>query len=321
MNGKRLAEIDIETIRALITSKTEETHSLEFKQKSDPTARELSKEDKKNLGEILSGFANATGGTAVIGIKTAKLNGVDCAVSIEPIDAVSDVLSRYQAYISECVAPPILGLTMKAIPDENGRGIIVINIPQGNARRHMSIASGHHRYYRRVSESFVPMQHYEVEEMMRAKISPKLDFVYRIRSAGSIGSNRMFTIQFGLKNLSRVTAKFPYISYENGPGHPRPSQYGLDGNGRHLWPNLSLGSDHATFAAGADQVIHPDQEYFVSQLEYEERRDGPVLRTWAVSQLPDGGSLTLRFSFGCEDHPKQTVKITLTKEDLLNPTH
>jgi hypothetical protein len=308
---------DWSAIETITSAGTEESYIVEFKRKSSTSEIELAKEDRRLLGEALSGFANATGGLLIIGIGTRQDNGIDRAASLHPISNVQAVAERYRAYANDCVSPPVDGLRVRAISNGNGSGVIVIAVPKGQARPHMSTAPSHHTYYRRLVSSFVPMQSYEVEEMMRLKTAPKLTFVYRLQSAGSMGSNRNFVIVFGLRNESKVTAKLPYIAYLDGPNQPRVAQYGLDGNGNTLWRKISTGASSASiFAADAGQVIHPGQEFFVSKLDFIDVYDRQFSRDWGISQLSPGENLTLRFEFGCEDCPKELVELSFTADEL-----
>lgn len=310
----------IVALEKAVTEQLEENYQLEFKQKQNPCDLELHKDDRRALGEALSGFANAVGGTLVIGVRTERPNGVDRASELKPIQNVAAVADRYRSYINDCVSPQIKGIRVAALNGEGGWGAIVIDVPQGDARPHMSMAPSHQRYYRRVADGFVPMLHYEVDEMMRIKLAPQLSLIHQLRGAGSIGANRNFVLRFGLRNISGVTARFPYISYKHKPNQPRVARYGLDGNGRTLWPNLSIGSDDAVFAAGSDQVLHPDQEFYVSQLEFDEHWEPRFGRAWGVSELSEGENLILRFEFGCEDCPKTLVELSFTRAQLLGST-
>lgn len=320
MEPEELFTLELRQISDFIDSKPEETHSLEFKRKSVPQEIELNKDDRRLMGEALSGFSNATGGILVLGVTTERHHNCDRAKEIVPIQDAEAVANRMRSYASECVSPPLVGLRIRAVIAENGAGLVLVLVPRGQSRPHMSTAPGHHTYYRRVMDSFVPMQSYEVEEMMRIKTSPKLELVYKVVGGGSIGNNHNYSIVFGLRNISRVSARFPYIAYVDSPNQPSVAEYGLDGNGNTLWPRLGRGSSQdVIFAAGADSVLHPGEELYVSKLDYMERRDARMRRDWAVDMLPDEDeSLTLKFRFGCEGAPSEETTISLSREALLN---
>lgn len=305
------------TIQALVGLNTEESQTLEFKRKSSPTETELSKEDRKAFGEVISGFANAVGGTLVLGVVTESSHGIDRAKSIIEIENIVQVAERYRAYATECVSPPVEGLEIRAIPSIDGRGVLIVQVPKGQARPHMSTAPGHHTYYRRVMDRFVPMQHYEVEEMMRIKTSPKWTLVHELSRAGSTGNNRYMMLTFGLRNASNVTARFPYVVYFLRSNQPLVAEYGLDGNGNNLWRRLNTGSSHnVIFAAGANEVLHPGHELFVSRLEIAEREAITGRWRWGLDKLPEGQPLGLRFGYGCEDCPEEFIELTYTQDQL-----
>jgi hypothetical protein len=317
MEHEYLMSAEFEAFVELVTAGAEETTSLEFKRKPSP-GTELQRADKKLLGEAVSAFANATGGILIIGIGTEEHEGIDRAKEIVEVEDVEAVAVRYRAYITSCTAPPVEGVSVRAVHTASGAGVMAISVPQGQARPHMSRAPDHHKYFRRVMDKCIPMEAYEVEEMMRLKTAPKLELVTSLHLAGSIGDNRQFELRFGLANRSRVTAKYPYIEYLRQPNAPALARYGLDGNGGTLWKQLPAGfsSGGVIFAAGADQVIHPGQTMFVSKLEMVEEFDARFQRDWGLTKLADGEVVELHFEFGCEDCPKEVAQVQFTKEEL-----
>jgi hypothetical protein len=317
MDSATLFHANFDELVRFVSAGPEENHSLEFKRKTDPTSLELHKDDRRLLGEVLSGFANATGGLLVLGVETEKHQGIDRAKSINLISDAANYASRVRSYATDCVAPVVEGVEVRSVTNAEGAGFVLVSVPRGHARPHMSTAPGHHTYYRRVMDSFVPMEAYEVEEMMRLKTEPKLEFIYAIRASGSVGSNRMYVLLFGLANRSRVTAKFPYISYRREPDKPNVAKYGLDGNGNDLWPKVTdVAAGGVMFVAGADRVLHPGQELYVSKIDYTELDDNKH-RDWGVSRLGDDQVLSLQFRYGCEDSPMEMVELRLTKQELL----
>ena len=62
-------------IEAMINERREETLHLEFKTLSSASVSNLAKDDRKVLAKAICGFANADGGTLIVGIKTARRMG------------------------------------------------------------------------------------------------------------------------------------------------------------------------------------------------------------------------------------------------------
>lgn len=308
-------------VERLVFQRAEETHELEFKTKVNPLDLDLHKDDRRALGEAISGFANASGGMLIVGVRTHRPDGVDRAEEIQILKSVDQVLERYRAYVTVCAAPPVAGVQVASIKSSNDAGVIVIDIPKGNSRPHMSMAPSHQKYFRRVSDSFIPMQHYEIDEMMRLKASPELLPIFKFQQEGSINGINKASILFGLKNLSKFTAKFPYIGLKNAENIPRVAEYGLDGNGNTLWKKiLSDASGSVIFSGGADMVLHPGQALYVSKLEYLDRRLERFERYWSVDNLVEDRSINLLFDYGCEDTSLRTHTLTLNRSNLIEHT-
>lgn len=320
MNFDQLRLAGFTAVERLVAERTEESHRLDFKLKTDARRTDLQREDRKALGEAASGFANAVGGLLIIGVETEISNGLDRAKSIVPIEDVEAVADRYASYLTECVTPPVLGLRVSALCAEGSKsGVIVIDIPKGESRPHMSVAPGHHRFYRRVADRFQQMERYEIEEMFSLKGTPDLTLALEYQPGGSIGGNLKTFIAFGLSNTSNVTAKFPFISVVRNAKAPKIAEFGLDGNGGTLFEKVTMGpAQEVLFSGGADIVIHPGQKLFVSRLEYLHGSDERMGRYWAASTLGPQGSCEIEFAFGCEDQPQKKVVARYSCSDLLN---
>ncbi len=320
MDLEHFSAAGISAVIELVENRTEESHKIDFKRKTDPSRSDLTREDKKALGEATSGFANAEGGILIVGVDTQDFQGLDRASAVCAIDNVDAVADRYRAYLSECVSPPINGIQVLSLKVESlESGVIVISIPKGEARPHMSTAPGHHRFYRRVADRFQQMERYEIYEMFRLEDYPNLELMISYRNGGSLGGNSKTNILFGLKNISGVTAKFPYISIKNDQSAPRVAEFGLDGNGGNLFKKLTTepGSE-ILFSGGSDIVIHPGQSLFISQLEYLHNLDERISRYWSAASLGPQGTCVVEFAFGCEHHPRQRVRAEFTCSNLLN---
>lgn len=320
MNFDDPCTASLPAVLRLIDDGQEETYKVDFKRKSDPHEEGLSRDDKKALGEAASGFANADGGMLIVGIETECINGIDRAKRIAPIENVQAVADRYRAYLIECVSPTVTNTQVQLIcTDGENSGILVIHIPKGQQRPHMSTAPGHHRFYRRVEDRFLQMERYEIDEMFRLKSSPKLGLILEYDSGGRIGGNSKSFIRFGLENRSSVTAKFPFISVSRNLDAPRLAEYGLDGNGGTLFSRLPTGHrGDILFSGGSDIVIHPEQALFVSRLEYLHSVDERMGKYWAATSLHPRGICTIEFTIGCEDAPMERFSVDFSCSNLLN---
>ena len=180
------------------------------------------------------------------------------------------------------------------------------------------MAPGHQKYFRRVGVGFVPMQHYEIEEMMRMKAAPSLKLALAFSPGGSISGRRQMSLRFGVRNESRTLAKYPYIAVNEGNGGPQISTYGLDGNGRVLWPRLpDPSAGKAIFSGGSNDVVHPGQTLFVSCFHFIANGAENFLDKWAIDKLGDEGVLRLDFEYGCDEHPSVAQTVCLTRKAIL----
>lgn len=309
-----------QAIELLVAKGTLESHRIEFKQKNDPNSLDLHKDDRRALGEALSGFANAEGGVLIIGISTKHKDGSDRADRIVAIKNVVEVSDVYRSYCLECVAPQIKDLKVFPICNISGDGVIVIEIAKGSARPHMSMAPDHQRYYRRVQERFIPMRHYEVEEMMRLKDSPQLELILVFKNGGSIAGREKGYIAFGVKNTSNATAKFPFVTVRRISDGPKIAQYGLDGNGNNLWKRLLLDEPNTTiYMAGNEMVVHPSQKFLVSKFEFLE---APIqeLDYWSIDRLRSDEKVEIEFEIGCEDMRKRSYRYVFTRNHFYDRT-
>jgi Putative DNA-binding domain len=306
-------------LEKLVSERIEENFYLEFKQKANANTDDLHKDDRRALGEALSGFANATGGLLVIGVKTENRNGIDVATELVPISNIDRVADRYRSYINECISPYLAGIEVLTLKNATDDGLIAIQVPVGVNKPYMSMAPGHQKYFRRVGVGFVPMQHYEIEEMMRMKTAPSLKLALAFASAGSTSGRGQITLRFGVTNESRTLAKYPYIAVNNGNGGPPIATYGLDGNGRTLWPRLPQPSAGKTiFSGGSNDVVHPGQTLFVSCFHFITNGTEDFLDKWAIDKLGANGTLNLDFEYGCDEHPSEECTVSLTRQKILS---
>lgn len=317
MNFDDIVAQGVGAIKRMVDERVEESHRLDFKVKANADKLELEKEDKRALGEAASGFANADGGILIIGVKTENHQGIDRAKEIVPIIDVAAVVDRYKSYLTECVNPPLDDLRIAPILYEDGKGVIVLDVPKGPKRPHLSTAPGHHRFYRRVSDRFMQMERYEIEEMFSLTSQPRLEVVFEYADAGSFRNNPLSILFFGLRNISNTTAKYPYFSIDMIENGPLVSSDGVDGNGSMPWPRTPT-RDWREFklAGGADAVIHPDQTVILSCFKYTHfERNDP--HHWSAGSLGFREEFLLKCSFGCENSSRRMMQARFNEAALL----
>jgi len=201
-----------QAIEGLCDSETPESQTLEFK--STSTAKPiLNKEDKQNLGSSLSAFSNATGGILIWGIAPDK--GSDGAASVgkpEPIPDIVGFTDRVHALLGTIISPGNPHIDVLPIKRDDGSGYLAIQVKQSEVRPHMSLAPNHHRYYLRQGSSTLPMEDFQVRDMLQMRTGPKLILSAYVEAGGASPPNADVRLVFNIGNEGRVSAKSVYLS-------------------------------------------------------------------------------------------------------------
>lgn len=148
-------EFTQEDILGLITSRTEESTYIDFKD-----ARALSSNEGKEISKDVSAFANSDGGIIIYGIN--EDNHVASAVSF--IDGnkynkewlENKISGNIQHRISDVLIVPI------RFDNDINKTVYVVKIPKSISKPHMNTVDN--KYYRRSNFKSVPMEEYEVRD-------------------------------------------------------------------------------------------------------------------------------------------------------------
>lgn len=252
--------LDLNAINEFLATGQEEHVSLDFKIANDPDLAH--RDDRKNFAKALSGFGNSSGGLIVWGIEARK-NGddVDCATNPHHIDRLRRFITRLNELTNEAADPRIDGVRHKQILDGVDRGFAVTLVPESESGPHMA-KLGEDRYYKRSTDTFYKMEHFDLEDMFGRRKKPKLRLTTRIDQRGVHTS-----IFVAIENVGRGTAKAPYLAFNvNEPF--RPSPYGVDGNGHDGLPKLHYGQDlKFRYGANLNFVIHAGTTHEVTKLD------------------------------------------------------
>ena len=144
----------LEDIESLIQDQIGESLTLEYKKDLGTKNSEIAKD--------ISAFANTSGGVIIYGIEedgripTSKhwIEGAKIKEKIENI-----ILTVIQPRLRDVVINPISN------PENSSQAIFVVNIPESPDSPHMA----DHSYYRRYNFQSVPMEDYEVKDVIFRK--------------------------------------------------------------------------------------------------------------------------------------------------------
>ena len=144
-------QLSINDLQALIDSSVQEDERIEFKRglsaekgQEDPwyNGGKLGKKAKIEILEESVAFANAFGGTLILGIDEQESeNGPGAANKISPIPRCADLAARLELVFRDCVEPHIPGLEIVPIRTQDNAGAIVIRVSRSRLAPHRVIPS------------------------------------------------------------------------------------------------------------------------------------------------------------------------------------
>jgi hypothetical protein len=246
--------IDKDAILHFVADRRQEDVSLDFKRVTEDSI-------KRSLAKAVSGFANAVGGLVVWGVDARKNgDGVDCVTGLVEVSPLAALVTRLNelTYGAASPAPDVVrhrGIEVSG-PD---CGVALTIVPQTDSGPHMA-GFGDHRYYRRTTTGFPPMEHYEVADLFGRRRRPVLTVLAEVVDQDNV--------LVSIANEGRGAARAPYLALQ--PQSPYGvSAFGADGNGGTGLRRLVVGnaaSGEARFGGDGNVVIHPGQRLDVTRL-------------------------------------------------------
>ncbi len=211
--------------------------------------------DLEKLGKALSGFANSAGGVLIFRVKEDKKNK---SYILDPISDINTFHQKILENLSRLVASNVPNVETKKIDKDNG--YIIVLILKSDNSPHQRLEDK--KYYRRSGESFVPMEHYELENMFGRAPKPILEVDFKIIENGCApGIEQSYKIIVGIRNKGRIAATFPYIGLNINSNY-KINSYELNGNGTPGLPKLASStrgiSNNIEYRGDGNYIIYPD---------------------------------------------------------------
>jgi hypothetical protein len=301
-----------EAINELKTQRLQENVELEFKTKSNPSNGELTKDDRKNLGVALSALSNSMGGTLIWGILAAKNeDGVDCAAELQPIAEIEKFKGGVERAVSQALMPRHDDIRIAKISQSTdpASGYLLIQVGRSERRPHRC-EFGEKQYFKRIGDSSIAMEHYDIEDSSKRFVVPALEGQYRLsdggRRAGPDGAFRTVRISIELKNTSPVSARFPYLVIDDAANIKMP-----------FYVHRGIQQPRGSFYGGADDVIHPDLTMRALDLEREFR----VETRSGADYLPRGRlhpPMAISYRCGCLNSRPTAAQFAITEDEVAN---
>jgi hypothetical protein len=221
-----------------------------------------------SIAKAACGFANATGGVIVIGMKAKGTGGgnPDVVQSESPVSEVGAVSSEVLDIILKQVEPGIEGVRVHTVrkPPKSRSGFVLVYIPEsfGSPRR----SRVDWKFYVRIASGTVPMEYFQMEDRFGRRPQARLTasitcFDFRSPFPGYQTARMMSLV---VTNEGRSLARFPCVRIRQVPGVVVPT----DGmfNPVPAWPVSYANQDWTNLRGGAGDVIYPGESLRIATL-------------------------------------------------------
>ena len=162
-------------LQNFITSEIEESLTLEYK---SAEALDRNETKKKEITKDVSAMANSAGGILIYGIREFdQENRRHLPEKITPVDRRA-FPREWVEQIIQAIRPRIDGIVIHSVSLSSGESDVafVIEIPQSNTAHQAS----DHRYYKRFNFQAVPMEDYEIRDVIFREQTPNIALKFLI---------------------------------------------------------------------------------------------------------------------------------------------
>jgi len=146
IQGKFVAEISRDDIRELVQARAPEDVLLDFKEIIFHPQHQKPKEECDDLLADLAAFANAFGGHIIVGIRDKDDRAFELTPTTGP--EARRIATKLKALAIQHIKPPIVPLEVVpfSMSGQADEWIVIIRIPEGQAKPHMSAFSKQTRF-------------------------------------------------------------------------------------------------------------------------------------------------------------------------------
>lgn len=239
-------------VNSLIARGVNEGLHLEYKRVAQPLARA----DRENLAKVCCAFANSDGGVIVLGIETGNGHEKDLPVGEAPIAFPSQMVEELRREFGLWLSP-VPKIQYRSIGEVSG--FVVVLVPASDRPPHMDTLD--HRYYQRHGSSSLPMEHYQLMDLIgrRRQPVPKIeitagpnprDYTYPNASNSKQVEMRFMLRNVGAAPMREVMVMVDFICEEGTLIALRPST-------RSIWSPLHCTEQHYHFSRIWKGLIYP----------------------------------------------------------------
>ena len=163
-------EWDETDLLGLISSQAQESLELEYKASG---ALDPANEKKSEISKDVSSFAHSAGGVIVYGIRESSGPPPRIPEALDGIDPSRFSREWLEQIITSWIRPRIEDVRIKAVDltgAEAAETAYVLSIPQSNSIHQ----AADHKYYKRLNFMSVPMEHYEIMDVLNRATHPQV---------------------------------------------------------------------------------------------------------------------------------------------------
>ncbi len=256
---------------------------LDFKRKANPDSHYPDENDKKNYAKALSGFANSDGGVIIWGVDAP---GVGKGVREKmPIKGIQHFMEHLDSLASRMVAPQVEGVVNHVILESDDIGYGVTWVPRSLTCPHRAEHHSSKKYYQRSGDSFVQLEHWQLEYMFGRRLVPDLKVTWeaiplvdsRILSEGLFRGRgkRRGVLKLQVQNKGRAISRYGCLRIYFKPANKSFSLL-TDRNHKMINYGSAESSSHYEFVevtarANPGLVIYPSDRvtFFKFEVEYD----------------------------------------------------
>jgi hypothetical protein len=196
-------------LQRYIESEIEESLTLEYK---SAEALDRNEAKKKEITKDVSAMANSAGGILIYGIcEFSQENKHHLPEKITPVDR-RRFPREWVEQIIQAIRPRIDGIVIHSVNLSSGENdtAYIIEIPQSNTAHQ----ANDHRYYKRFNFQAVPMEDYEIRDVMFREQTPNiaLNFLIEIKDFHDIHKNFPKNVSLIIQAQNNGSAFAQYVA-------------------------------------------------------------------------------------------------------------
>lgn len=204
----RMSEWTKERLERMIADGDEENLSLDYKR-----AASLDRADgkKSEITKDVSSFANSAGGVLIYGIaEPEEKTKRHLPERLDPV-CRADFSKEWLEQIIQSIQPRIEGVVIHPVTVDEQAGTVcyVVEVPPS----HTAHQARDHVYYKRHNFGALPMEDYEVRDVMNRKTHPKIRASIFINKTVKIGTPEG-VILVKVENIGRTLARYVMVEIE-----------------------------------------------------------------------------------------------------------